>query len=70
MVSRPTHLNAYEFVIMASLRAKQLIAGCPPRVASEHHRATVVAQQEVAGGFVARLIEEPVAVPTPSGSAR
>ena len=53
MVIRPPHLNAYEFVVVAALRAQQLIAGCTPSVAGEHS-ATTLAQMEVAGGHITR----------------
>jgi DNA-directed RNA polymerase subunit K/omega len=51
MITRPRHLNAYEFVKVASLRAQQLLAGCTPRLAGDHSPATM-AQMEVAGGLV------------------
>jgi DNA-directed RNA polymerase subunit K/omega len=53
MTVRPPHLNAYEFVVVASLRAHQLRAGCTPRLPGTHS-ATTMAQMEVAGGCVAR----------------
>jgi len=56
MVTRPIHLNAYEFVAVAALRAKQLVAGCTPRLEGDHSAATM-AQMEVAAGRVARLVE-------------
>ncbi len=51
MVTRPEHLNRYEFVAIAALRAKQLLAGCTPRISGDHTTATI-AQMEVAGGLV------------------
>lgn len=53
MVTRPAHMNAYEFVAVAALRAKQLLAGCTPRVGGDHSAATM-AQMEVVAGCVAR----------------
>lgn len=53
MTIRPAHLNAYEFVVISALRAQQLLAGCTPRLPGTH-RATTMAQMEVAGGCVAR----------------
>ncbi|MBI4266029.1 MAG: DNA-directed RNA polymerase subunit omega [Acidobacteria bacterium] len=53
MVARPVHLNAYEFVAVAALRAKQLLAGCTPRLEGDHNAATM-AQMEVAAGCVGR----------------
>ena len=57
MVSRPTHINAYEFAVLSALRAQQLIAGCVPRVAGTHNAATM-AQMEVAAGQVCRSTGE------------
>ena len=56
MVSRPVRFNAYEFVTLAALRAKQLLAGCTPRIEGDHNAATM-AQMEVAAGHVARAEE-------------
>jgi DNA-directed RNA polymerase subunit K/omega len=53
MVTRPVHLNAYEFVVLSALRAQQLLAGCTPRLEGEHSAATM-AQMEVAAGRVTR----------------
>jgi DNA-directed RNA polymerase subunit K/omega len=53
MVTRPLHLNAYEFVAMSALRAQQLRAGCIPRLEGEHSAITM-AQMEVAAGRVTR----------------
>ena len=51
MVSRPKDVNPFEFVIVASLRAKQLMRGCTPRVPGTHKRTTT-AQLEVSTGKV------------------
>jgi DNA-directed RNA polymerase subunit K/omega len=56
MVSRPVRFNAYEFVTLAALRAKQLLAGCTPRLEGDHNAATM-AQMEVAAGHVTRVDE-------------
>ena len=53
MVIRPINANPFEFVVVAALRAQQLLAGCLPRVDGQHPPATM-AQMEVAGGRVAR----------------
>jgi DNA-directed RNA polymerase subunit K/omega len=53
VVNRPIHMNAYEFVVLAALRAQQLLAGCTPRLAGDHGVATM-AQMEVAGGCISR----------------
>lgn len=54
MVTRPPEFNAYEFAVVAALRAHQLRAGCVPRIDGEHN-ATTTAQMEVASGKVARV---------------
>lgn len=51
MIHRPKEPGAFEFVILASLRAAQLMRGCTPRVVPGH-KATVTAQREVADGKV------------------
>ena len=51
MVIRPTHLNAYQFVVVSALRAQQLLAGSTPRMPGPHAAATM-AQMEVAEGLV------------------
>lgn len=56
MVNRPSHFNAYEFVVVSALRTKQLMAGCTPRLEGDH-RAATMAQMEVAAGRVARTDE-------------
>ena len=53
MVPRPATYNPYEFVTVSALRAKQLLAGCTPRLAGTHSPATM-AQMEVAAGRVAK----------------
>jgi DNA-directed RNA polymerase subunit K/omega len=53
MVQRPSQLNAFEFAVMAGLRAGQLARGCTPRVPSGATRA-VTAQLEVAAGKIVR----------------
>jgi DNA-directed RNA polymerase subunit K/omega len=57
MVIRPPSYNPYEFVVVASLRAQQLLAGCVPRVEGDHN-ATTLAQMEVVEGRVARTAIE------------
>jgi DNA-directed RNA polymerase subunit K/omega len=61
MVIRPVHLNAYEFVVVAAHRAKQLLAGCTPRLEGDHSVATM-AQMEVAAGRVVRAADGTTAV--------
>ena len=54
MVTRPAHLNPYEFAVVSGLRAHQLMDGCLPRIDGAHN-ATTMAQMEVASGKVARI---------------
>ena len=56
MVHRPANVNAFEFVIVSSLRAAQLMRGCVPRVAAGDKRI-VIAQREVAEGMVSRVAD-------------
>ena len=53
MVQRPQDWNAFEFVVIAALRATQLSRGCTPRVAAGA-TVSVTAQLEVAAGKVTR----------------
>lgn len=69
MISRPPHLNAYEFAVVAALRAQQLMAGCTPRLGGEHG-ATTMAQMEVAAGCVARSDGDVLATPRQCGWQR
>ena len=58
MVTRPVNFQAYEFSVVCALRAKQLLAGCTPRLPGDHGAATM-AQMEVAAGCIDRAtIEE------------
>ena len=50
-VIRPSHIGAFEFVVLASLRTAQLMRGCIPRIQSGHKHA-VTAQREIAAGMV------------------
>ena len=54
MIHPPDGINAFEFVVVASLRAVQLTAGCTPRV-PPGIRPVVTAQHEVAEGKVTPL---------------
>jgi DNA-directed RNA polymerase subunit K/omega len=56
MVTRPTHLSQYEFAVVSALRAKQLLAGCTPRLPGEHNAMTM-AQMEAAAGHVSRAVD-------------
>jgi hypothetical protein len=44
-------MGKFEFIVLSSLRAAQLMKGCTPRVAVSHKRTTT-ALHEVAGGKV------------------
>ena len=58
MVQRPVDMNAFEFVVVSSLRAAQLMRGCTPRIASIH-KTTITAQLEVAAAKIVRLAPTP-----------
>jgi DNA-directed RNA polymerase subunit K/omega len=47
VVKRPDNMNAFEFAVVAGLRAAQLHRGCTPRVAP-CEKVAVTAQHEVA----------------------
>lgn len=70
MVNRPAALNAFEFAVLSSLRAAQLMRGCLPRLDGTH-KLTMMAQMEVAAGKVGRAdpggeaASQPVVVPVP-----
>lgn len=53
MIVRPRHINPYEFVVVAALRAQQLLAGSTARLPGDHS-AAAMAQMEVAEGCVTR----------------
>jgi len=55
VVLRPDGMGRFEFVVLATLRARQLTCGCLSRIHDVHVRA-VTAQLEVAGGHVVRLV--------------
>jgi DNA-directed RNA polymerase subunit K/omega len=64
MIERPSHLSKFEFVILSSLRAVQLLRGSTPRITSVHKRV-VIAQMEVASGLVVRADDLPPLGVTP-----
>ncbi len=59
MVDRSTLPNAFEFVVLASQRAKQLLQGSLPRVEPSVKPART-AQREVLDGFIQPIGDEPV----------
>jgi DNA-directed RNA polymerase subunit K/omega len=58
VVQRPIQFNAFEFAVLAALRAGQLSRGCTPRVITGSEKITVTAQLEVAAG---KIVREPMA---------
>ena len=54
MIDRSKLDNSFEFVVTAGARARQLMAGCTPRIEAGEHKKTTVAQQEV----VTRAVEK------------
>jgi hypothetical protein len=54
-MQRPTSIGAFQFVVLASLRAAQLTRGCRAR-ADGDHKHTVMAQMEVAQGKVVQQL--------------
>jgi DNA-directed RNA polymerase subunit K/omega len=70
-MTRPTHMGAFEFVVLASLRTAQLMRGCVPEIPGDHKHA-VTAQCEIAAGLVTNtrtaLLEEQPAAGPPDGA--
>jgi DNA-directed RNA polymerase subunit K/omega len=62
MVYRTLASNPFEFAVVAALRAKQLMAGCVPRVAPAR-KLTSTATLEVYAGRVVRVPDEPPVPP-------
>jgi len=61
VIKLPEGMGKFEFVVLAKLRAAQLMRGCIPRVEGGH-KHTVTAQQEVAEGKVTHLSLVPAIV--------
>ncbi len=55
MVRPPLQMGKYQFAVLSSLRAAQLMHGCIPRIDAPAHKAIVVAQMEVAAGHIAAM---------------
>ena len=53
MIQRPAELSAFEFAVLAGLRAAQLARGCTPRVIGSN-KVAVIAQLEIAERKVIR----------------
>jgi DNA-directed RNA polymerase subunit K/omega len=49
-------VTVFEFVVLAGLRAAQLMRGCTPRVEGAH-KVIMTAQLEVAAGKVVRALD-------------
>lgn len=64
MVRRPAEMNAFEFAVVAALRAAQLQRGCTPRVDASQ-KAAITAQNEVAQRKIlpVRVADEPSSTP-------
>ena len=56
MIDR-SRTNAFEFVIIAGARAKQLMRGCTPRITGSE-KIIKIAQKEVREGKVERIAAE------------
>jgi DNA-directed RNA polymerase subunit K/omega len=53
VIQRPAELSAFEFAVLAGLRAAQLARGCTPRVIGSN-KVAVIAQLEIAERKVVR----------------
>jgi DNA-directed RNA polymerase subunit K/omega len=60
VIRPPAGANPFEFIVLSGQRAAQLMAGCVPKVDTDH-KIVVKAQLEVATGKVAPLPVEPAA---------
>ena len=56
MIVRPPEMGAFHFVVLATLRAKQLMRGCIPH-ATGHHKKTTLAAIEIADGTIAGVVD-------------
>ena len=55
MIDRSKLPSSFEFINVASARAKQLMRGATPRVDPADRKATKIAQQEVLQGEVKKI---------------
>jgi len=67
VIQRPPGVGAFQFVILATLRAAQLMRGCRPRV-DGFHKPIVTAQFEVAEGKVAQVFDVPAIAVEPESA--
>jgi DNA-directed RNA polymerase omega subunit len=58
MIDKSKISNSFEFVVTAGARARQLLAGSTPRVATGDHKKTTIAQQEVMTRAVEKIQPE------------
>ena len=56
MIRPVSVMGSFEFVVLAKLRASQLVRGCAPRVSDNADQA-VLAQLEVAAGKVTAIAD-------------
>jgi DNA-directed RNA polymerase subunit K/omega len=61
VIQRPPGVGAFQFAVLAGLRAAQLIRGCRPRI-DGMHKVIMTAQFEIAEGKVAEMVEPQVPV--------
>lgn len=47
--------SRFEFVVTAGARARQLLAGCTPRMEVGDHKKITIAKQEVLTGIIEKL---------------
>jgi hypothetical protein len=66
-IRRPDGVGAFQFAVVSGLRVEQLIRGCTPRIDGRMHRATVIAQLEVASGKIEKIGEGAAAQPVVAG---
>jgi hypothetical protein len=59
VIIRPPGIGVFQFVVLSTLRAAQLMKGCTPRVDGSH-KPIVTAQVEVAEGKVVQLFDDPI----------
>ena len=67
-MKRPDGVGAFQFVILASLRAVQLTRGCLPRIEG-NHKLAVIAQMEISEGKVVQQALLPSGEVVPLGVA-
>jgi len=65
VIQRPPGVGAFQFVVLSTLRAAQLMRGCRPKV-DGLHKATVIAQLEVSAGIVTQDFPSSEAVSGPA----